>query len=114
MAVDSVNIGDKRVWFTAYNPADALALLYCRYFTTRVKELLDNTPAEVAHAWLREHVPGAEELLEKIEQGWQLERDVDIGRFPISPGASRAEMLIVTALEKEKVRQQGLTEETSS
>ena len=101
----SVTIGDKRIWVSAYNPADALSLLYCRFVLAAIKEELGNVPVELVHQWLRSNVPGAADLLDKIEQGWELERDVPPDRFPMTPGGGAAEQRIIAELIKERLAQ---------
>ena len=107
--VKSVNIGDKAIHVTAYNPSDALSLLYCRYVVERAHELLDNTSVEDVHRWLREHVPGCAELLDRIEAGDELVREVPIGSYPVTPGQEEFELPIIGRLKMERMRQGAFT-----
>ena len=103
--VKSINIGDYRVHLTAYNPRDALSVLYCIFVVERVCELLDNTSVETAHAWLREHVPDCGELLDRIESGDKLAREFEIGEYPVTPGQEKFELPIIGKLKAERARQ---------
>ena len=99
--VEPVNVGAKRVWVTAYNPADALSLLYCRFVLGRLRELLADTTAEEVHAWLRKNVEGVGPYLDKIDDGWKPDREVPIGEFPLTPGNEAMELRIVEWLKNE-------------
>ncbi len=86
MAIRSINVGDKRIHICAYNPSDRLALLYCEFVAARALELLGPTINQAeAHSWLRRHRPDSAALLNAVEAGMLLPREVPIGQFPISP-----------------------------
>ena len=99
--VEPVNVGQRRIMVTAYNPTDALSLLYCRYLLERIATVVGDVTEEEVHAWLRANVPGASELLDMIEEGWELEREVPKGEFPVTPGQEKAELRIIGWLKRE-------------
>lgn len=107
MAVIGVDIGERRIWLTAYNPADALSLLYCELALAIAREALDGMTAASARAWLEEHVPDTRELFALLDQGWELPREVPIGEFPVSPQDAAYELPIVTQLVREWRAQHG-------
>ncbi len=86
MAIRSINVGDKRIHICAYNLSDRLARLYCEFVAERAMELLGLTISQAdAHAWLRKHRPDSAALLDAMEAGMALPREVPIGQFPIDP-----------------------------
>ena len=93
-----VDVGKKRIWFTAYNPSDALARLYCVFVVAKFRELMAGVSGEEAHTWLRENVPTAGEYLDQIEAGALPAPEVKRGEFPMTPGAEEIEMQIISHL----------------
>lgn len=102
--VGSVDIGDKRVWFTAYNPSDELSKMYCVMIVDMVMELLENMSQEDAHAWLRERYPDTAPYLDLVESGREPIRETPIGEYPVRPGAEALDKQIISFLKKRKAR----------
>ena len=101
--VGEINVGRRRILFTAYNPRDALSLLYCRYVVHGM--LADVSEADV-HAWLREHVPDCVPLLDAVEAGQPLPSEVrNLNELPVTPGDERNELRIVAWLRREALAQ---------
>ncbi len=100
--IGSVSIGTKEVWIGAYNPSDDLAKMYCAFVLGKMVELLDRTPVDEVHAWLREHFPATETVLAAVEEGKKLKRDVPIGEYPVSPGAIDFEKTVANYLQLRK------------
>ncbi|MCP4593907.1 MAG: hypothetical protein GY842_24495 [bacterium] len=107
--IGTLNIGSRRIVVAAYNPRDALALLYCRYVVERSAELLGDVPTADVHAWLREHVPDCAELLDTIEGGAELPSSIrDLKELPVTPGEERFELPIIAWLRMEARNQHGI------
>lgn len=96
--VGSVSIGTKEIWFTAYNPSDALSRMYCAYVVGRVAETMDNTPVEEVHAWLRSRFPELSHYLDAVEGGMEPKREVPPGEYPMSPVDAKFEKMIIDFL----------------
>ena len=100
MAVLSVDIGTKRIWLTAYNPSDVLAEAYCLFAVQRAVETLRGVPLAEVHGWIREHVPALAPLIDHVEAGGEVPRDVPPGRYPVTPGQERFEAPILAYLKR--------------
>lgn len=96
--VTSIDIGNKRIWVTGYNPSDSLSELYVVYVLGRMTELLDQTPLSEVHAWLRNNVPDSAKFLDRIERGERPVRRVPAGKFPASPTDYKFEKPIIDFL----------------
>ena len=105
MAVTHVNIGDRRIHMTAYNPHDAKSLLFCEFVLGRVKELLDGVSEQEARDWLIAHVANEDEraglrkLFEMLDGGFTLPRGAP---YAVDPKDVRNELHIIEKLRTER------------
>lgn len=104
-----VEVGRYRIGLTAYNPTDALSLLYCRFALARAVELLDGTDEATVHAWIREHMPEAGRLLDHAEAGGEFSPSFDPPDYPVTPGEEGPELRIIARLQREARRQRAYT-----
>lgn len=100
MPIADVNIGTKRIWLTAYNPSDALAQAYCAFAVAKAAEVLRDMPLAEAHAWIRKRLPELASVVDAIETGEEIPRDVHVGSYPLTPGQEGFELPIVAHLQR--------------
>jgi len=100
MPIADANIGTKRIWLTAYNPSDALAQAYCAFAVARAAEALHGVPLAEVHAWIRERLPELSGVIDAVEAGEKIPRDVPLGSYPLTPGQEGFELPIVAHLQR--------------
>ena len=100
MLVDHVPIADFEIWFTAYNPRNALSKLYCAFAVAKAKEALRGVDLCEVHAWIRGRFPQAREMLDVVEAGGELPPEVRPGEYPLTPGQERLQVPIVAAIQR--------------
>jgi hypothetical protein len=98
MPIADVNIGTKRIWLTAYNPSDALAQAYCAFAVARAAEALRDVPLTEVHAWIRQKLPDLAGVIDAVEAGQEIPRDVPVGSYPLTPGQEVFELPIAAHL----------------
>jgi hypothetical protein len=106
MPISNVNIGTKRIWMTAYNPSDELARVYCAFAVSKAASVLRDIPLDEVHGWIRKRFPHLSEMLDAVERGEEVPRDIPIGEYPVTPGQEEFEAPIVTHLMARKKRRQ--------
>jgi hypothetical protein len=91
-------IGERVIWFTAYNPADPISMAYCAYAVERARAALADVDENEVHRWVRAKYPDLAPLLDAVERGDEIPRDAQAGEFPLTPGQERFELPIVAHL----------------
>jgi len=100
MSIADVNIGTKRIWLTAYNPSDALSQAYCAFAVARAAEALRDVPLAEVHAWIRKRLPELAGVVDSVEAGEAIPRDVPVGSYPLTPGQEVFELPIAAHLQR--------------
>ena len=102
MSFRHLNVGAYRIHVTAYNPADALSLLYCEFCLDKLVECVDGISDDAVRAYLAGKHPDVKKLFEMIDDGWELPRATKIGEYPVAPTNAKEEARIIHWLQRER------------